>query len=143
MRALAEAGRDEAIVQAVLAQIKRCHSLAILENLTSRENRICYARFSGNRRERESRAPLTRDPRQFGSEVVQRASSSLSRLWRRFFRLPPWSTSWPRTYRFRNGTGGGKEELAKSSIHSAKVGWRCETVFSEERAPLGLFGSVS
>jgi hypothetical protein len=91
---------------------------------------------------REPRSLLT----EFGRkdlEVVHRASSSLSRLWPRFFRLPPRSTGWPRAYHFRNGTGGGNEELANSAIHNAKVGWRCETVFPEERAPLGLFGTVS
>jgi len=44
MRAFAEAWREEAIVQAVLAQITWYHNLAILEKLTSPEDRIWYAR---------------------------------------------------------------------------------------------------
>jgi predicted nuclease of restriction endonuclease-like (RecB) superfamily len=44
MRAFAEAWREEAIVQAVLAQITWYHNLAVLEKLTSPEDRIWYAR---------------------------------------------------------------------------------------------------
>jgi predicted nuclease of restriction endonuclease-like (RecB) superfamily len=44
MRAFAEAWREEAIVQAVLAQITWYHNLAILEKLTLPEDRIWYAK---------------------------------------------------------------------------------------------------
>jgi predicted nuclease of restriction endonuclease-like (RecB) superfamily len=44
MRAFAEAWPDEAIVQAVLAQITWYHNLAILEKLTTPEDRIWYAK---------------------------------------------------------------------------------------------------
>jgi predicted nuclease of restriction endonuclease-like (RecB) superfamily len=44
MRAFGEAWPDEAIVQAVLAQITWYHNLAILEKLSALEDRIWYAR---------------------------------------------------------------------------------------------------
>ena len=44
MRAFAEAWPDDAIVQAVLAQITWYHNLAILEKLSAPEDRIWYAR---------------------------------------------------------------------------------------------------
>ena len=44
MRAFAETWPDEAFVQAVLAQITWYHNLAILEKLTSAEDRIRYAK---------------------------------------------------------------------------------------------------
>jgi hypothetical protein len=44
MRALAETWPDEAIVQAVLAQITGYHNLAILEKLTTSEDRVWYAK---------------------------------------------------------------------------------------------------
>jgi predicted nuclease of restriction endonuclease-like (RecB) superfamily len=44
MRAFAEAWPDEAIVQAVLAQITWYHNLAILEKLATAEDRLWYAR---------------------------------------------------------------------------------------------------
>jgi predicted nuclease of restriction endonuclease-like (RecB) superfamily len=44
MRAFAEAWPDEAIVQAVLAQITWYHNLAILEKLATPEDRIWYAK---------------------------------------------------------------------------------------------------
>jgi predicted nuclease of restriction endonuclease-like (RecB) superfamily len=44
MRAFAEAWPDEAIVQAVLAQITWYHNLAILEKVTAFEDRIWYAK---------------------------------------------------------------------------------------------------
>ena len=44
MRAFAEAWHEEAIVQAVLAQITWYHNLAIIEKLTSPEDRIWYAK---------------------------------------------------------------------------------------------------
>ncbi len=44
MRAFAEAWPEEAIVQAVLAQITWYHNLAILEKVFDAENRIWYAR---------------------------------------------------------------------------------------------------
>jgi len=44
MRAFAEAWPDEAIVQAVLAQITWYHNIAILEKLTTSGDRVWYAR---------------------------------------------------------------------------------------------------
>jgi predicted nuclease of restriction endonuclease-like (RecB) superfamily len=44
LRAFAEAWRDEAIVQAVLAQLTWYHNIAILEKLTTSEDRVWYAR---------------------------------------------------------------------------------------------------
>jgi predicted nuclease of restriction endonuclease-like (RecB) superfamily len=44
MRAFAEAWREEPIVQAVLAQITWYHNVAILEKLTTSEDRIWYAK---------------------------------------------------------------------------------------------------
>jgi predicted nuclease of restriction endonuclease-like (RecB) superfamily len=44
MRALAEAWPDEAIVQAVLAQLTWYHNLTLLEKVKGREERLFYAR---------------------------------------------------------------------------------------------------
>jgi predicted nuclease of restriction endonuclease-like (RecB) superfamily len=44
MRAFAETWPEEAIVQAVLAQITWYHNVAILEKLTTSEDRIWYAK---------------------------------------------------------------------------------------------------